>query len=74
MDWMLLVYTTPYSLHNCYNSVHCISERGEKPFLMDEKGEALWVWFIAYIMLIEFPNYMRIHTPACKIGPCPSCL
>ena len=38
----------------------------EKAFLMDEKGKMLWIWLIAYIMLIGFTNYKRIHTSACE--------
>ena len=33
---------------------------------MDGKDEMLWIWFIAYIMLIGFPNYKRIHLSACE--------
>ena len=54
MDWMLLVYAISYSLHNCYDYVQWYLR--EKAFLIDKKREMLWIWFNAYIMLIEFPQ------------------
>jgi hypothetical protein len=39
----------------------------EKAFLMDGKGEMLWIWFIAYIILIGFLNYRRIHKSTYKM-------
>lgn len=43
MDWMLLVYIIPYSLHNCYNYVQCIFE-SKGPF-NGQKGCDIVDWF-----------------------------
>ena len=56
MDWTSLVYIIPYSLHNCYNYVPCISER-KSPFSGQKRGEMLWIRSnAACIMLIWSPK------------------